>query len=139
MREGNLLSEAFTINPDYLSDYKSNVVDFSDLGLQLTRSARALKIWLSFNYFGLNASRQAVDRTLDLALAAEALVRDSETLELITPASIGIICFRRNFDGVEDEREVERLNGALVVAFEATAADSSRLLDCTVSMRFDSV
>ncbi len=38
VREGRLLAEAFTINPDYLADYKSDEVNFSDLGLQLTRA-----------------------------------------------------------------------------------------------------
>ena len=35
-------------------------VNFSDLGLQLTRSARALKIWVSLRYFGLGAFREAI-------------------------------------------------------------------------------
>ena len=32
VRDGRLLREAFTINPDYLADYKSEEVNFSDLG-----------------------------------------------------------------------------------------------------------
>jgi aromatic-L-amino-acid decarboxylase len=52
VRDGPQLKDAFTINPDYLADYKSDEVNFSDLGLQLTRTARAIKIWLSFNYYG---------------------------------------------------------------------------------------
>ena len=76
VREGRLAAEAFTINPDYLADYKSEEVNFSDLGVQLTRTARALKIWLSFNYFGVDAFREAIDRAIDLAQLAE---RRSET------------------------------------------------------------
>jgi aromatic-L-amino-acid decarboxylase len=120
VREGHQLARAFTINPDYLADYKSEAVSFSDLGLQLTRGARALKVWLSFQYFGIDAFRAAIDRTLDLALAAEAQVNESPALELLSPASLGIICFRRRFDGVEDEQTLERLNAELVTAFEAT-------------------
>jgi aromatic-L-amino-acid decarboxylase len=120
VREGHLLGEAFTINPDYLADYKSEEVNFSDLGLQLTRTARALKIWLSFNYFGADAFRAAIDRSLDLALLAERYVRESPTLELLSPASLGIICFRRTFDGIGDEPTLEQLNAELVTGFEAT-------------------
>jgi aromatic-L-amino-acid decarboxylase len=120
VREGHLLGEAFTINPDYLADYKSTEVNFSDLGLQLTRTARALKIWLSFNYFGADAFRAAIDRTLDLALLAERYVRESPALELLSPASLGIICFRRIFEGIGDEPSLEQLNAELVTAFEAT-------------------
>lgn len=120
VREGNLLAQAFTINPDYLADYKSDAVNFSDLGVQLTRSARALKIWLSFNYFGADAFRDAIDRAIDLAEMAEGLVLDSPMLELLSPASLGIIAFRRRFDGVQDEETLERLNATLVSAFEMT-------------------
>jgi len=117
VREGRLLAQAFTINPDYLAEYKSDEVDFSDLGVQLTRSARALKIWLSLNYFGTDAFRTAIDRTLDLAQLAERLVRDSRELELLSPASLGVIAFRRRFEGVEDEKTLARLNAELVAAF----------------------
>jgi aromatic-L-amino-acid/L-tryptophan decarboxylase len=120
VREGELLRQAFTINPDYLTDYKSAAVNFSDLGVQLTRSARALKIWLSFNYFGADAFRGAIDRAIELAQRAEQRVRESPTLELLSPASLGIIAFRRTFDGGEDERMLERLNAELVREFELT-------------------
>jgi glutamate/tyrosine decarboxylase-like PLP-dependent enzyme len=120
VREGHLLKDAFTINPDYLADYKNDEVNFSDLGLQLTRSSRALKIWLSFNYYGTDAFRDAIDRSIDLAELAEQHVRAAPTLELLSPASLGIICFRRRVDGVDDEATLARLNADLVAAFEAT-------------------
>jgi glutamate/tyrosine decarboxylase-like PLP-dependent enzyme len=120
VRDGRQLARAFTINPDYLADYKSEAVNFSDLGVQLTRSARALKIWLSFNYFGADAFRAAVDRAIDLAQAAERQVRESPSLELMSPASLGIIAFRRVFEGVDDDATLERMNAELVTAFEMT-------------------
>jgi glutamate/tyrosine decarboxylase-like PLP-dependent enzyme len=137
VREGHLLKQAFTINPDYLADRKSAEVNFSDLGLQLTRTARALKIWLSFNYFGTDAFRDAIDRAIDLALLAEQLVRDAPSLELLSPASLGIIAFRRRFDGVHDNEELARLNAGLVTAFEATGRGlvSSTRLHGTYAIR----
>jgi aromatic-L-amino-acid decarboxylase len=137
VREGHLLKQAFTINPDYLADYKSEQVNFSDLGLQLTRGARAFKIWLSFNYFGADAFRDAIDRSLDLALLAEQYVRDTPTLELLSPVSLGIICFRRRFAGVDDEDALARMNAALVTEFEATGRGlvSSTLLHGTYAIR----
>jgi aromatic-L-amino-acid/L-tryptophan decarboxylase len=137
VREGRLLREAFTINPDYLSDYKSEEVDFSDLGLQLTRSARALKIWLSLHHYGTDAFRRAIDRTLDLAQLAQEIARDSPELELLSPASLGIICFRRRFDDAADATELARLNAQLVADFEATGRGlvSSTLLHGTYAIR----
>jgi len=130
IREGRLLGQAFTINPDYLSDRLSEEVNFSDLGLQLTRSARAFKIWLSFQYFGADAFRAAIDRSLDLAQLAEEQIANSAELELMSPASLGIVCFRRRFPDVTDEEELAALNAELVRQHEQTgmgAVSSTRL------------
>src|SRR5206468_2949637 len=52
VRTPRALERAFAIAPDYLEDYRGREVDFCDRGMQLTRSARALKVWLSLSYFG---------------------------------------------------------------------------------------
>jgi hypothetical protein len=95
-------------------------VNFSDLGLQLTRGWRALKVWMSIQTLGLDAFRAAVDRCFDLAALAETRVRERDELELMSPASLGIVCFRRRFPGVEDEDDLAELNAALVAQLEAT-------------------
>ncbi|HWF74625.1 MAG TPA: aminotransferase class V-fold PLP-dependent enzyme [Solirubrobacteraceae bacterium] len=120
VRDGRLLSQAFTIDPDYLADRLSEEVNFSDLGLQLTRSSHALKVWLSMSYFGVDAFAAAIDRSLDLALLAEQHVRETPALELLSPATLGIICFRRRWQGVSDEDSIAALNAELVSSFEHT-------------------
>jgi glutamate/tyrosine decarboxylase-like PLP-dependent enzyme len=124
VRDGHLLQHAFEIAPDYLNDsvVEDEEVNFADRGLQLSRSARALKIWLSVSFFGADAFRSAIDRCLDLALIAEEHVRARPELELLSPASLGIICFRRRGKEGEDEDSVARHNAALVRAFEETGA-----------------
>jgi glutamate/tyrosine decarboxylase-like PLP-dependent enzyme len=49
------------------------------------------------------AFRAAVDRCLDLALHAQARIEASSELELLSPASLGIVTFRRHPEGVDDE------------------------------------
>ena len=81
-------------------------VNFADRGLQLTRTSRALKVWMSIRYFGLDAFRAAIDRSLDLAGArVHARSRTSPTLELRGAPSLGVVCFRRRFD---DRTRTER-------------------------------
>lgn len=118
VREGHLLREAFEIHPDYLQDSKvrDTEVNLADQGLQLTRMSRALKIWLSVSYFGLDAFVAAVERSLDLAEHAQHYVEASEELELMAPATLGVVCFRRHPTGVDDETALEALNTALVAA-----------------------
>jgi hypothetical protein len=97
VRNGAELRNAFMITPDYLKEATAleQEVNFSDLGLQLTRSARALKLWVSLRYFGIAVFRAAIRRTLELAAGAARRVEASETLELMAPPSLGIVCFRR--------------------------------------------
>ena len=113
VRDGQALRNAFEILPDYLRDAEADAqeVNFCDLGLQLTRSARALKIWVSLRYFGLEAFRQAIRRSLEVAAAAARRVEESRTLELMAPPSLGVVCFRR---GDLDEAS----NAGLVSALE---------------------
>jgi aromatic-L-amino-acid/L-tryptophan decarboxylase len=120
VRERERLRQAFTMTPDYLRDALTDrdEVNFADLGTQLTRSARALKVWVSIRYFGLGAFRAAVDRSLDLAARVAQRVEASARLELAAPPSLSVVCVRRRFDGVEDEGDLERRHGALARALE---------------------
>ena len=104
-------------------------MNFSDYGLQLTRMSRAVKLWLSLSYFGVDAFRDAIDRCLDLARLAQAHVEDHPALELVLPATLGVVCFRRVApDAVE--RTLEALNVDLV-AWPTTASASSPRPGCT--------
>jgi aromatic-L-amino-acid/L-tryptophan decarboxylase len=124
VRQGHLLREAFEIHPDYLQDslVVDSEVNLADHGLQLTRMSRALKIWVSLRYFGLSAFTASVDRAMDLAEHAQRYVEESESLELLSPATLGIVCFRRHPTGEHDERRLEQLNAALVAGLADSGA-----------------
>ena len=138
VREPDLLRETFQILPDYLQDtaVTGGEVNFADLGVQLTRSARALKIWLSVKYFGVGAFRAAIDRALDLAAGAEERIVTSAKLELVSPATLGIVCFRRIVPGA-DEREIEATNAELARRLAASGEGmiSSTRLDGRYALR----
>src|SRR5262249_37072985 len=73
---------------------------------------------ISLRYFGVAAFRDAIDRCLDLAAYAERTIAASPELELMSPASLGIVTFRRRPVGVDDEARLERINAALADAIE---------------------
>jgi glutamate/tyrosine decarboxylase-like PLP-dependent enzyme len=139
VRDGRRLRRAFQIKPDYLLDTGSgeDEVNFADRGLQLTRMWRALKIWLSFQTLGADAFAAAIDRSLDLAGVAEGRIRESEELELLRPARLGIVCFRRRFGGERTEAELEALNRRLISALGASGVGfvSSTRLRGTFAVR----
>jgi aromatic-L-amino-acid/L-tryptophan decarboxylase len=120
IRDGARLERTFAIHPDYLDGSHplgDGEVNFADRGLQLSRGFRALKVWVSVQTFGLAAFRAAVQRNLELAEFAEALVRSRAELTLMAPATLGIVCFRREWPGC-GEAETERLGLTLVDALE---------------------
>jgi len=137
VRRPGLLERAFAIAPDYLDDYRGGEIDVCDRGLQLTRGARALKVWLSLSYFGVDAFRAAIDRALDLARAAQHQVGRESSLELLSPAVLGVVCFRRHPPEVDDEAALERINAELVARFEASGRGlvSSTRLDGRYAIR----
>jgi glutamate/tyrosine decarboxylase-like PLP-dependent enzyme len=114
VRKGNQLRDTFHIMPDYLQDTEVGAggVNFADRGIQLTRMARGLKIWLSLKHFGADAFTATIDRCLDLAVRAQEYVERSDALELLSPAALGIVCFRRRIDG--DEAAAEKANAGLI-------------------------
>ncbi len=115
VRDANALTGAFHVMPDYLKDTAVHgaEVNFGERGMQLTRAARAIKIWLSIQYFGAAAFRAAIDNTLDLAGAAQQHIEQSSALELLTRAQLGIVCFRRVAPGVR-AAQLDELNERLL-------------------------
>ena len=96
VRQGRLLERAFELHPEYLNDRGHEAgVNFADRGLQLTRASRAIKVWLAIETFGLDAFRAAIDRAIDQTLAAQARIEADARLELVTPACLGSLTFRR--------------------------------------------
>jgi glutamate/tyrosine decarboxylase-like PLP-dependent enzyme len=120
IRDGVLLERTFAIHPDYLegdATRHADEVNFADRGLQLSRGFRALRVWVTMQTFGLAAFRDCIQRGLDLAEYAETLIRGHPELTLMAPATLGMVCFRREWPGC-DEAETERRGVALAEELE---------------------
>ena len=86
----------------------------------------------------LEAFREAVSHTMELAANAGRYILERPALELLTPVSLGIVCFRvRPDDGALDELALENINRAVLVRifWEDRALISSTTLDGTFSLR----
>jgi aromatic-L-amino-acid/L-tryptophan decarboxylase len=129
VREPGTLERAFSLDGPYLRDTAGGAVDFRNRGLQLTRGSRALKLYLSLRVFGLDAFRAAIDHGQDLAEHAEATLRERPGWEIVTPAQLGIVNFRREGD---DELQTEI--GVAMVS-EGYAAPSTTIVGGRVALR----
>ena len=140
VKDARTLEHAFAVHHDILQDtvWGANHPNISDRGLQLSRSFRALKVWMSVQTFGMSAFRRAVAKGMEFALRAEEYVRDSSLLELLTPVSLGIVCLRVNpVDSELDEAALEQINRTVLSRFfwEDRAFLSSTLLHGTFALR----
>ncbi len=140
VKDSRTLERAFEVHHDVLQDtiWGADHPNFADRGLQLSRSLRALKVWMSVQTFGLGAFRRAVLKGMELADQAEAYVRESPTLEILTPVSLGIVCFRINPTGTDlDEKVLEAINRNVLarVFWEDRALMSSTLVGKMFSLR----
>ncbi len=140
VKDARTLENAFVIPHDMLQDtiWGANHPNFSDRGLQLSRSVRALKIWMSVQTFGMAAFRRAVSNGMELAAQAEEYVQASPILEILNPASLGIVCFRVNPKATPlDEKALEKINRNVLarVFWEDRAFMSSTSLRKTFSLR----
>ncbi|HEV2493301.1 MAG TPA: aminotransferase class I/II-fold pyridoxal phosphate-dependent enzyme [Terriglobia bacterium] len=96
VRDGGRMRETFRILPDYMRDVarEEQEVNFCDYGVQLTRSFRALKVWMAVKTYGAARLREVIDQCLDLADYASRLVAGSPCLELVTGPTLGVFTFR---------------------------------------------
>ena len=127
------LESAFSTSPEYLQDTQMgrDHVNFGERGLQLSRSFRALKVWMSIKSFGVRAFRSAIQQSIDLAREAERYVANSSELELVSPAALGVVCYRFNPEGHGlDPAGLEGLNSQIqerIVASGYAMVSSTRL------------
>ena len=140
VKDASTLENVFALHHDVLQDtvWGANHPNFADRGLQLSRSFRALKVWMSVQTFGLAAFRRAVAKGMELAGRAEEHVRASPLLEITNPASLGIVCFRINpADAAIADEALEEINRNVLarIFWEDPALISSTLLRGTFSLR----
>nr|CAB3461013.1 unnamed protein product [Digitaria exilis] len=109
----------------------SNVVDYKDWQVALSRRFRALKLWLVLRCHGVEGLRSFVRSHVRMAVAFEAMVRGDARFEVPVPRRFALVCFRlrrRSIAGAVGEKrardEVEEhnneLNRRLLEAVNAT-------------------
>ncbi len=107
------LQACFDMNPEYLKDVQAqnSEVDMRNRSLELTRSARGLKLWMSLRTYGAEKFRGGIEHGIQLAEYAEDyLLKNTKLWEVVSPAQIGIICFAlRDVGDGEHERRAKRV------------------------------
>ncbi|SHG63465.1 Glutamate or tyrosine decarboxylase [Kaistia soli DSM 19436] len=88
---------AFSYSGDYVRIFNQDPEEtfaFFDESIELTRRFRALKLWMSLQYHGRDAYREAIGRDLRHAELLAESVQSHPQLELLAPVPLSAVCFR---------------------------------------------
>ncbi|MOA16582.1 L-2,4-diaminobutyrate decarboxylase [compost metagenome] len=80
-------------------------MNYWDLGIELTRPARSLKLWLTMQVLGIDVVGAVIDHGFRLAEWAEDEIKQHNHWEIISPAQLAIINFRYAPPGLSDKQQ----------------------------------
>ena len=114
-RDATAARAAFSFTGDYAKSLSVDPLEsfaYFDESLELSRRFRALKLWLSLRYHGLQAFREAIRADLSHAQQLARHVAESAELELLAPIALSAVCFRHRHGG--EAVQGDRLNAAIL-------------------------
>lgn len=136
VREGELLFKAHFHTASYLQDnlLQRDLVSPANLGPELTRHFRALRIWLPLKLIGVAPFRAALNEKILLTRYAYARMREWEEFELSPPPDLTVFAFRY----VPRRGDADAFNRELLLALrdDGTILLSSTVIDGKYMIRF---
>ena len=98
VRNGQQQHKTFAMNPDYLQHTARGLAGGGvwpcDLGPELSRGFRALKIWFAIKQHGVAVFANAIAANCEHAEYLAGLVRNASHVDLMNPPCLSIVCFR---------------------------------------------
>ncbi len=121
VRDAKAHRDTFSLVPEYLEQSNRGLAGgsnwFSEYGLQLSRSFRALKIWMTMKEHGTRKLGRMISKNVAQAQYLGQLIEKSEHLELVAPVGLDIVCYRYNPGGM-DRDALNELNRELVIQLQ---------------------
>ncbi len=110
-KDKNKMLNSFHVNPEYLKDVESSKdkLNFWDLGIELTKPARAIRLWFTLQTVGVDAMASAIDQSSKVAQWIEEEISKYDDFEIVSHAQMGIINFRY-YDKEKTEAELDNIN-----------------------------
>jgi glutamate/tyrosine decarboxylase-like PLP-dependent enzyme len=106
---------------DYIKVHEQNEVEafaFWNYGPELSRRFRALKIWLTLRYFGVQRIARAISEDNRVAAYLGEQVEAAADFELLAAPELSICCFRYVPPGLTSDIELDQLNTQIMNAVQ---------------------
>jgi glutamate/tyrosine decarboxylase-like PLP-dependent enzyme len=140
VRDGDMHRSAFASSAPYLAQTERGVMagglPFANLGIDLTRSFKALKAWMSLKAYGVNRLARLIEQNVEQARYLAQRVERDDKLELLAPVSLNVVCFRYA-PGDVSPRALDAINEELLLQLQerGIAVPSSTVLDGRFALR----
>lgn len=96
---------------------KEERLELNEHHFLLSRSAKALKVWMSLKIYGLEKIKNMIQKDIDLTVYLKEQIIASKDFDLVADSPLAICCFR--YKGtLQKEAEIAKLNQALIPALE---------------------
>ncbi|CAM4290762.1 pyridoxal phosphate-dependent decarboxylase family protein [Gillisia hiemivivida] len=97
-RDMELAKNAHSQKGSYLEIFKDDGAhgfNPADYQIQLTRRLRGMPLWFSLAMHGTEKYRDSIERGIELAKIAANKIKERDYLELVRPASLSVVLYRR--------------------------------------------
>ena len=99
--------QTFHAHPEYLKDLDTDEEYLNpwNLGIELTRPARGLKLWLTLQVMGSDAVSDAIAHGFRMAEYAQEELLKNPDIEILSPARLSTLNFRYNPPGLTESQK----------------------------------
>jgi aromatic-L-amino-acid decarboxylase len=138
VRDVALLKRTFSLVPEYLTTPDGEVTNLMDLGIQLGRKFRSLKLWMVIRAFGVEGLRAAIREHCRLARLLAERIAGHPDFEVVAPVPFSTVCFRWTPPGspetqdAANERLLARVNAAGPVFLSHTKLEGRYVLRAAI-------
>ena len=117
VRDRESLRRAHAVAGAYMPPMQTedDLVDFCEIGPELSRDSRGLRVWLPLKMHGARVFRAELDEKLDLARVAVEALRKIEGVEIVAEPELSLLAFRVRRAGLS-EVEVDALTRRVIAA-----------------------
>lgn len=140
VRDADAHVRTFAAKQNYFGEGERGVIGgglpFAERGIELTRSFRALKVWMSLKAEGVAKYARLIEQNVAQAAYLAELINHEAEMELLAPVTLNVVCFRARPRGVA-EAELNALNKEILLRVQESGAAvaSSTVLDGKFAMR----
>ena len=116
-REAQAARSAFAHSGDYVRPLDAGSIEshaYFEESIELSRRFRALKLWFSLRYHGIESFRESIRKDLRHAQRLSALIAITPELELMAPVELSAVCFRFVGDRHSPIPELNRANASIL-------------------------